>query len=144
MSPQNRITLAFGDGIGTDILRATLFILLKAKVQFEVEPICIGEKVYQRGIASGIDEMGWDSVRRTRIFLKPPIIIPSENFHDVSVVVREKLKLHTHVLHYIEGYPITADQALKDIVVIHQNSFKSSHGLSQSLSSETANSGEFT
>ena len=43
------IAVAYGDGIGPEIMEATLQILHAAGAQIEPHPIEIGEKVYLRG-----------------------------------------------------------------------------------------------
>ncbi len=43
------ITVARGDGIGPEIMDATLLILEKAGARLDIEKIEIGEKVYLRG-----------------------------------------------------------------------------------------------
>ena len=44
-----KITVAKGDGIGPEIMNATLEILLKAGAKIEIEEIEVGEKVYLAG-----------------------------------------------------------------------------------------------
>ena len=41
-----RITIAKGDGIGPEIMEATLRIILAAGAKIEVDEIEVGEKVY--------------------------------------------------------------------------------------------------
>jgi isocitrate dehydrogenase len=41
-----RITVAKGDGIGPEIMNATLSILLAAGAKIEIDEIEVGEKVY--------------------------------------------------------------------------------------------------
>lgn len=67
------ITVAHGDGIGPEIMAATLHILEKGGAAIEIETIEIGEKVYLRGIDAGIEPSSWESLRRTKVFLKAPI-----------------------------------------------------------------------
>ena len=43
------ITVAHGDGIGPEIMEATLHILKEAGARLDIETIEIGEKVYLRG-----------------------------------------------------------------------------------------------
>ena len=64
------ITVAHGDGIGPEIMEATLRILEAAGASLAVETIDIGEKVYLQGHSSGIEPGAWESLRRTRVFLK--------------------------------------------------------------------------
>ena len=54
MTEKTSITVAFGDGIGPEIMAATLAVLKAAGARLEIEEIEIGEKVYRRGASSGI------------------------------------------------------------------------------------------
>ena len=53
--PSVPITVAYGDGIGPEIMEATLHILKEAGAKLAIEKIEIGEKVYLSGNTSGID-----------------------------------------------------------------------------------------
>ena len=75
-TPAAPITVAYGDGIGPDIMRATLKVLQAAGAKLAVEEIQIGEKVYGEGFTSGIKPEAWESLRRTKVFLKSPITTP--------------------------------------------------------------------
>jgi isocitrate dehydrogenase len=48
------ITVAKGDGIGPEIMDATLRILKAANARLDIEEIEVGEKVYLSGNTSGI------------------------------------------------------------------------------------------
>lgn len=50
------ITVAKGDGIGPEIMEATLHILKEGGAGLEIEEIEIGEKVYRRGNSAGIEQ----------------------------------------------------------------------------------------
>ena len=54
MTKNTPITVAYGDGIGPEIMDATLHIIQAAGARIEIEPIEVGEKVYLRGINAGI------------------------------------------------------------------------------------------
>ena len=73
-----KITVAKGDGIGPEIMDATLEIILEAGAKIEIEEIEVGEKVYLSGNTSGIAASSWDIIRRNKIFLKAPITTPQE------------------------------------------------------------------
>ena len=47
-----------------------------AGANLAIETIDIGEKLYLNGHTSGIAPESWDSLRRTKIFLKAPITTP--------------------------------------------------------------------
>ena len=71
------ITVAHGDGIGPEIMDATLRILEAAGADIAIEEIQIGEAVYASGASSaGITTESINSLRRTRVFLKAPITTP--------------------------------------------------------------------
>ena len=72
----NTITVAKGDGIGPEIMDATLAILKAAHPGLAYEEIQIGEQVYLQGNTSGIAPEAWDSIRRNRVLLKSPITTP--------------------------------------------------------------------
>ena len=59
------ITVAHGDGIGPEIMAASLRILEAAGAQLDIETVEIGEAVYRRGRSSSIEPATWDSLRRT-------------------------------------------------------------------------------
>ena len=54
------ITVAHGDGIGPEIMAATLHILNEAGARLEIDTIEIGEKVYLSGNTAGIAPESWD------------------------------------------------------------------------------------
>ena len=49
MSQKTPITVAYGDGIGPEIMEASLHILQESGAALDMEIIEIGEKVYLRG-----------------------------------------------------------------------------------------------
>lgn len=70
------ITVAKGDGIGPEIMDATLKIILAAGARIEIEEITVGEAVYLAGNTAGITPEAWEAIRRNKIFLKAPITTP--------------------------------------------------------------------
>ena len=76
MSIKTPITVAFGDGIGPEIMQATLDILLAANAQIEPFFIEVGKKVYLEGHTSGIADDAWALLKRTKVLLKGPITTP--------------------------------------------------------------------
>jgi isocitrate dehydrogenase len=71
-----RITVAKGDGIGPEIMDATLEILKAAGAEIEIDEIEVGEKVYLSGNTSGIADESWETIRKNKVFLKAPITTP--------------------------------------------------------------------
>ena len=64
-----KITMAKDDGIGPEIMDATLEIIMAAGARIIVEEIEVGEKVYLSGNTSGIAPESWETIRRNKIFL---------------------------------------------------------------------------
>lgn len=117
------ITVAYGDGIGPEIMRATLDILSAAGARLDIEPIEIGEKVYEAGFTAGIEPGAWDSLRRTKVFLKAPITTPQGGgFKSLNVTVRKTLGLYANVRPCVTYHPVlkSAHPGM-DIVVIREN-----------------------
>jgi len=64
-----KITVAKGNGIGPEIMDATLNIILAAGARIKTDEIEVGEKVYLSGNISGIAKASWESVRSNKVFL---------------------------------------------------------------------------
>jgi isocitrate dehydrogenase len=117
------ITVAFGDGIGPEIMPEVLKILKAANAAIEIETIEIGEKVYNQGVTSGIADSSWESLRRTKVFLKSPITTPQGGgFKSLNVTVRKTLGLYANVRPCVSYYPIIQTKHPKmDVVIVREN-----------------------
>ena len=118
-----RVTVAFGDGIGPEIMQAALDVLIAGGAQFEIEPIEIGEKVYKSGISAGITPEAWDSLRRTRVFFKAPITTPQGGgYKSLNVTVRKSLGLFANVRPCTAYAPfIETRHPGMDVVIVREN-----------------------
>ena len=118
-----KITIAKGDGIGPEIMDATLRILFSAGAKIETEEIEIGEKTYLAGNTSGIDESAWDIIRNNKIFLKSPITTPQGGgYKSLNVTTRKFLGLYSNVRPCISYHPYVETKHPKmDIVIIREN-----------------------
>ncbi len=117
------ITVAHGDGIGPEIMEATLRIIKAAGARIRIETIQIGETVYGRGISSGIESSAWESLRRTKVFLKAPITTPQGGgFKSLNVTVRKTLGLYANIRHCPSYSPyIFTKHPGMDIVIVREN-----------------------
>jgi isocitrate dehydrogenase len=117
------ITVAYGDGIGPEIMEATLRILNAAGAQIQPEVIEIGEQVYLNGNASGIGEEAWDSLRRTKVFLKAPITTPQGGgYKSLNVTTRKVLGLYANVRPCVSYHPyVKTKHPVMDVVIIREN-----------------------
>lgn len=123
MSSKRKITVAYGDGIGQEIMKATLAILEAAGAQVEPDVIEIGEQVYLKGISSGIEDRAWDSLRETKVFLKSPITTPQGGgFKSLNVTTRKALGLFANVRPCKAYAPFIKTHYPKtDLVVVREN-----------------------
>lgn len=117
------ITIAHGDGIGPEIMAETLKILTAAGARIAPETIEIGEKVYLRGHSSGIEDSSWESLHRTKVFLKAPITTPSGGgFKSLNVTARKALGLFANVRPCISYHPfVKTNFPNMDMVIVREN-----------------------
>jgi isocitrate dehydrogenase len=117
------ITVAYGDGIGPEIMQATLRVLEAAGAQIAPEVIEIGEKVYLAGNSSGIGSSAWESLRRTRVFLKAPITTPQgSGYKSLNVSTRKALGLYANVRPCMAYAPfVPTRHPAMDVVIVREN-----------------------
>lgn len=118
-----KITIAKGDGIGPEIMDATLDIILSAGAKIEIEEIEVGEKVYLSGNTSGIASSSWDTIRRNKIFLKAPITTPQGGgYKSLNVTTRKFLGLYSNVRPCRSLHPFVATKhPVMDVVIVREN-----------------------
>jgi isocitrate dehydrogenase len=117
------ITVAHGDGIGPEIMAASLHILKEAGARIEIEAIEIGERVYLRGVNAGIEPSSWESLRRTKVFFKAPITTPQGGgFKSLNVTTRKTLGLYANVRPCVSYHPfIQTKHPGMDVVIVREN-----------------------
>lgn len=118
-----KITVAKGDGIGPEIMDATIEIILAAGAKIEIEEIEVGEKVYLAGNTSGIANESWESIRKNKVFLKAPITTPQGGgYKSLNVTTRKFLGLYSNVRPCRSLHPfISTKHPVMDIVIIREN-----------------------
>lgn len=118
-----RITVAKGDGIGPEIMDATLAIIKAAGARIEIDEIEVGEKVYLSGNTSGIAKESWDIIRRNKVFLKAPITTPQGGgYKSLNVTTRKSLGLYANVRPCFTLHPFVQTKHPKmDVVIIREN-----------------------
>jgi isocitrate dehydrogenase len=98
MTIKTPITVAYGDGIGPEIMTAVMKILTAANAQIDPEVIEIGEKMYLQGASTGIPDDAWKSLKRTKVLLKSPITTPQGGgYKSLNVTLRKTLSLFANV-----------------------------------------------
>lgn len=118
-----KITVAKGDGIGPEIMDATLEIIMAAGAEIEIEEIEVGEKVYLAGNTSGIAKESWDIICRNKVFLKAPITTPQGGgYKSLNVTTRKFLGLYSNVRPCASLHPfIKTKHPIMDLVIIREN-----------------------
>src|SRR5436309_9087062 len=123
MTENTPITVARGDGIGPKIMDATLHIIKEAGARITIEEVEVGEKVYLRGINAGIEPGAWESLRRTKVFLKAPITTPQGGgYKSLNVTTRTTFGLYANVRPCVAYYPfVDTKHPNMDVVIIREN-----------------------
>jgi len=117
------VTIAEGDGIGPEIMAATLSVLDAAKAPLDYHKVEIGEKVYLRGLPAGIEPATWETIRNTKAFLKAPITTPQGGgFKSLNVTIRTMLGLYANVRPCVSYAPfVDTKHPNMDVVIIREN-----------------------
>ncbi len=118
-----KITVAKGDGIGPEIMNATLDIIMAAGARIDIEEIEVGEQLYLAGNTSGISKEAWATIRRNKILLKAPITTPQGGgYKSLNVSIRKFLGLYANVRPCISMHPFIATKHPEmDLVIIREN-----------------------
>ena len=133
------ITVALGDGIGPEIMAATLHILHESGASLDIQEVEIGEKVYLRGEPTGIEASTWDKIRHSKAFLKAPITTPQGGgFKSLNVTVRTTLGLYANVRPCVSYSPfVETKHPGMDVVIIRENEEDLYMGIEYRLTPET-------
>jgi isocitrate dehydrogenase len=123
MSVNTPITVAYGDGIGPEIMNASLDIMKAAGARFDIEVIEVGEKVYLAGNAAGVSANAWESLRRTKVFYKAPITTPQGGgYKSLNVTTRTTFGLYANVRPCVAYAPfVRTKHAGMDVVIVREN-----------------------
>jgi isocitrate dehydrogenase len=119
----NKITIAYGDGIGPEIMKACLKIMEKAGVDLSYDEIKIGEKLYLGGNSSGIADSDWQKLMDNKIFFKAPITTPQGGgYKSLNVTIRKTLGLYANVRPVKSLFPyVKTKHPEMDLVIIREN-----------------------
>jgi len=118
-----RITVAKGDGIGPEIMDATLSILMAAGAKIAMDEIEIGEKVFLAGNTAGISPESWDIIRTNKVFLKSPITTPQGGgYKSLNVSTRKFLGLYANIRPCMSLHPfVKTKHPIMDILIVREN-----------------------
>ncbi len=119
----DRITVAYGDGIGPEIMKATMRVLDAAGADLEYDIITVGKPVYLSGVTSGISDDSWATLRKNGVFLKAPITTPQGGgYKSLNVTIRKTLGLFANIRPCKAYAPyVHSHFPTMDLVVVREN-----------------------
>jgi isocitrate dehydrogenase len=117
------ITVAYGDGIGPEIMEGTLKILKSSGADINIDVIEVGENIYKKGFDCGIMPSSWEGLDQNKILLKAPITTPQGGgYKSLNVTMRKKLGLFANIRPVQSFHPFVKTNFPElDIVVIREN-----------------------
>lgn len=117
------IAVAKGDGIGPEIMEATLKVLRHSGARLKFEFVEVGEAYYEKGYTSGLSDEAWEIIKRNKILLKGPITTPQGGgYKSINVTLRKALGLYANVRPCFSYYPFIETKFHNiDTVIIREN-----------------------
>lgn len=117
------ITVAYGDGIGPEIMEAVLRILKDAGAKITIETIEVGQRIYEGGESSGIPDDAWEQIARNKILLKAPITTPQGGgYKSLNVTLRRRLGLYANIRPCKSYAPfVQTKHPDMDLIVVREN-----------------------
>jgi isocitrate dehydrogenase len=136
--PAQTIPVAAGDGIGPDIMDATLAVLKAADPALAFESVTVGLKAYESGLMAGIDDDTWKAIDAHKVILKGPITTPQGGgYKSVNVTMRKTLGLYANLRPCVSYHPyVTALQPKMDVVIVRENEEDTYAGIEHRQSDE--------
>jgi isocitrate dehydrogenase len=140
MTEPTPITVAYGDGIGPEIMEAVLRILQNAEAKLKIDVIEVGEQVYKTGNSTGIPAEAWESLRRNKILLKAPITTPQGGgYKSLNVTLRKTLGLYANIRPCQSYHPfVETKHAEMDLVIVRENEEDLYAGIEYRQTADTA------
>lgn len=121
--PKNyTLTLVIGDGIGPEVVNATVEVIAAAGVTIQWEYALIGERAMQRyGVLLPVESL--EAIKRNKVALKGPITTPiAEGFPSLNVALRKALEMYANV-RPVKNFPgVKSLYKDVDLVIVRENS----------------------
>lgn len=115
--------IAHGDGIGPEIMDATLRVLDAAAVPLAPRTIVLGEQVYLAGHSAGVAPDAWAPIEATGLLLKAPITTPlGGGVKSLNVTLRKTLGLYANVRPSVAYAPyVPTHFPAMDVLIVREN-----------------------
>ncbi|MFN8901643.1 MAG: isocitrate/isopropylmalate family dehydrogenase, partial [Lysobacteraceae bacterium] len=136
--PATTIPVAAGDGIGPEIMAATLAILKAADPALQFHAVTVGLKAYDSGLMAGIGDDTWKAIDEHKVILKGPITTPQGGgYKSVNVTLRKTLGLYANLRPCVSYHPyVTALHPTMDVVIVRENEEDTYAGIEHRQSDE--------
>jgi isocitrate dehydrogenase (NAD+) len=119
---KHTITLIPGDGIGPEVTEAARRCVEATGIKVSWEEVCAGKDAQEK-FGNILPENVLDSIRKTKVALKGPIVTPiGEGFRSVNVAIRHALDLYACVRPAKSYSGVRSLYRDIDLVVIRENS----------------------
>jgi len=117
----HRVTLIPGDGIGPEVMQATVRILEATGVKFDWEIFQVGAEAFAK-YNEYIPKELIESIERTRVGLKGPVTTPvGGGFASINVALRKKFELYAN-FRPIQNLPhIPTRYPGVDLIIVREN-----------------------
>ena len=78
------LTVAYGDGVGPEIMEAALNVMREADVMLSIDTIEVGQRIYDMESPSALLPSYWEKLHRTKLLLQAPVANPegTQSIHD--------------------------------------------------------------
>jgi isocitrate dehydrogenase (NAD+) len=116
-----KVTLIPGDGIGPEIIAATVRVVEAAGAKIEWETHIIGAQALEK-FGTTLPESAIESIKKNKVALKGPLTTPiSKGFTSVNVTLRKTLDLYANVrpIRALPNVPCRYPEL--DLVIIREN-----------------------
>ena len=121
--PKNyTLTLVIGDGIGPEVVNATVEVIAAAGVNIQWEYALIGERAMQRyGVLLPVESLG--AIKRNKVRIIGPITSPiAEGFPSLNVALRKALEMYANV-RPVKNFPgVRSLYKDVDLIIVRENS----------------------
>lgn len=118
---KTEVTLIAGDGIGPEVVEATVRLLDAAGAQLTYDPQDAGTGALAKH-GSPIPDSTLESIRRTRVALKGPLATPvGQGFRSVNVALRREFDLYANVRPARTFEGVETPFPFVDVTVVREN-----------------------
>jgi isocitrate dehydrogenase len=143
MTNKQKIAVANGDGIGSEIMDAVLKIFQAANVPLEYEMIDMGKTYYEKGFSTGMTPEAKESVESLGILFKGPMETPKgKGVKSINVTARKTWSTYANRRHFrsISGVNTVFSKAgiPIDLTIVRENIEGTYGGIEHMLTQDVA------